>query len=113
FNLRYWLFVLTLLLYFLPLLPHFVHFPFPAFLVQVDIPFSYLIFLASLTWYPQANIYIPVPSISNEGLQDLDGRPDNLNNVKTTIYPSPSFLFVMPLYLYSTVLPLAVNVVLV
>src|SRR5699024_10039406 len=102
-----------LLLYFLPLLPHFVRFLFPASLVQVDVPFSYLFLLASLILFPQADFYISAASFSNEGLQDLGGRQDNLNNVKTTIYPSPIFVFVMPLYPSSTVLPLAVNVVLI
>src|SRR5699024_11651624 len=101
-----WLFVLMLLLYFLPLLPHFVRFPFPASLVQVDVPFSYLFLPASLIWFPQANIYISAPSISNDGLHDLVGRQDNLNNVKTTIYPYLIFVFVLPIYSYSTFIPL-------
>src|SRR5699024_12772343 len=102
-----------LLLYFFPLLPPFVRFPFPASLVHVDVPFSYLFLPASLIWFPQANIYISAPSISNEGLQDLRGRQDNLNNVTTTIYPSRIFVFVMNLYPSSTVIPLAVDVALI
>src|SRR5699024_9004330 len=102
-----------LLLYFLPLLLHFVRFPFLASFVQFDVPFSYLFLPASLIWFLLANIYIFAPSISYEGLKYLVGRQDNLNNVKTTIYPSTIFVFVMPLYPSSTVLPLAVNVVLI